>query len=223
MGQGFGPGAARPLTRRAGPRIWRRVTSLRVAVLLSGSGRTLQNLLDERARGALDVDPVLVVGSRADAYGLERARRAGVPWLVLRRKDFDSDAGFTEQAFAACRQVRADLVVLAGWLCLLCPIPDDFKGRVVNIHPALLPAFGGKGYYGDRVHAAVLAAGAAETGCTVHLVDDEYDHGEVLLQRRVPVLPGDDVHTLAGRVFEAEREAYPEALRALAARLRPRR
>lgn len=187
----------------------------RVAVLLSGSGRTLQNLLDLRDGGDLEVDPVLVVGSRADAYGLERARRAGVPWLVVRRKDFPTDVAFTEQVFAACRQAGADLVVLAGWLCLLCPIPSDFKGRVINIHPALLPAFGGKGFYGDRVHAAVLAAGATETGCTVHLVDDEYDHGQVLLQRRVPVLPGDDVHTLAARVFEAERLAYPEAIRRL--------
>lgn len=192
---------------------------LRVAVLLSGSGRTLQNLLDLRERGELDLDPVLVIGSRPDAFGLERARRAGAPWLVLRRKDFPTDAAFSQQVFGACRQARADLVVLAGWLCLLCPIPDDFRGRVVNIHPALLPAFGGKGFYGDRVHAAVLAAGATESGCTVHLVDDEYDHGQVLLQRRVPVLPGDDVHALAARVFEAERLAYPEALRALAARL----
>ncbi len=188
---------------------------LRVAVLLSGSGRTLQNLLDLREQGELDLDPVLVLGSRPDAYGLERARRAGVPWLVVRRKDFPSDAAFSQQVFGACRQARADLVVLAGWLCLLCPIPDDFRGRVVNIHPALLPAFGGKGFYGDRVHAAVLAAGATETGCTVHLVDDEYDHGQVLLQRRVPVLPGDDVHTLAARVFEAECVAYPEAIRRL--------
>lgn len=189
--------------------------ALRVAALLSGSGRTLQNLIDLRERGELDVDPVLVVGSRADAFGLERARRAGVPWLVVRRKDFHTDAAFTEQVFAACRQARADLVVLAGWLCLLCPIPQDFKGRVLNIHPALLPSFGGKGFYGDRVHAAVLAAGVAETGCTVHLVDDAYDQGQVLLQRRVPVLPGDDVHTLAARVFEAECEAYPEAIRQL--------
>lgn len=195
--------------------------SLRVAVLLSGSGRTLQNFLDLRARGDLPIDPVLVVGSRPDAYGLERARQAGVPWLVVRRRDFGGDAAgeaaFADVVFGACRQARADLVVLAGWLCLLRPIPADLRGRVVNIHPALLPAFGGKGFYGDRVHEAVLASGATETGCTVHLVDDEYDHGEVLLQRRVPVLPDDDAHALAERVFAAECEAYPEALRKLAA------
>lgn len=195
---------------------------LRLAVLLSGSGRTLQNFLDLRDRGDLPVDVVLVVGSRPDAYGLERARRAGLPWLVTRRRDFAADAEgqarFADVVFGACRQARADLVVLAGWLCLLRPIPADFRGRVVNIHPALLPAFGGQGFYGDRVHEAVLAAGVSETGCTVHLVDDEYDHGEVLLQRRVPVRPGDDVHALADRVFAAECEAYPEVIRRLAAR-----
>lgn len=189
---------------------------LRIAVLLSGSGRTLQNFLDLRARGDLPLEVALVVGSRPDAFGLERARQAGLPWLVARRRDFPADEDFTRVVFDACRQARADLVVLAGWLCLLRPIPADFRGRVVNIHPALLPAFGGKGFYGDRVHEAVLAAGATETGCTVHLVDDEYDHGEVLLQRRVPVLPGDDVHALADRVFQAECEAYPEVLRRFA-------
>ncbi|MCW8138791.1 MAG: phosphoribosylglycinamide formyltransferase [Planctomycetota bacterium] len=190
---------------------------LRVAALLSGSGRTLQNLLDLQARGDLDIDPVLVVGSRADAYGLERARRAGLPWLVVRRADFPKgpagDAPFSAVVFDACRRARVDLVVLAGWLCLLRPIPEDLRGRILNIHPALLPAFAGKGFYGDRVHAAVLAAGATETGCTVHVVDDEYDRGPVLVQRRVPVLPDDDAATLAARVFEAECEAYPEAIR----------
>lgn len=189
-----------------------------VAVLLSGSGRTLENLLEVRARGELPVDPVLVVSSRDDAYGLVRAERAGVPRVVLRRKDFAGVAPFTAAVFDACRAAGARVVLCAGWLCLLRPIPADFRGRTLNIHPALLPAFGGKGMYGDHVHAAVLAAGATESGCTVHQVDDEYDHGEVLLQRRVPVLPGDDVHALAARVFEAERAAYPEAIRRLLAR-----
>jgi phosphoribosylglycinamide formyltransferase 1 len=190
-----------------------------VAVLLSGSGRTLENLLELRARGELPIDPVLVVSSRDDAYGLVRAERAGIPRTIIRRKDFDGVVPFTDAVFAACRGAGARLVLCAGWLCLLRPIPADFRGRTLNIHPSLLPRFGGKGMYGDRVHEAVLASGATESGCTVHLVDDEYDHGEVLLQRRVPVLPGDDVHALAARVFEAEREAYPEAIRAAVARL----
>jgi phosphoribosylglycinamide formyltransferase 1 len=188
---------------------------LRGVVLLSGGGRTLQSFLDH---GVVEV--ALVIGSRPDAFGLERARRAGVPWLVARRKDFADDAAYTGFVFSAARQARADLVLLAGFLSLLCPIPDDFRGRTLNIHPALIPgAFCGKGYYGDRVHEAVLKAGATETGCTVHLVDDEYDHGEVLVQRRVPVLPGDDAHALADRVFQAELEAYPEAIRLIAERL----
>lgn len=194
--------------------------TLRAAVLLSGSGRTLQNFLDLRARGALDLDVPLVIGSRPDAFGLERARRAGLPWLVVRRKDFPSDEAFSEVVFRAADQARVDLVLLAGWLCRLRPIPDALRGRILNIHPALLPGpFGGKGFYGDRVHEAVLSSGARETGCTVHVVDDEYDHGPTVLQVKVPVLPGDDAHTLADRVFQAECQAYPEAIRQVGARL----
>ncbi len=186
----------------------------RAAVLVSGSGRTLEGLLEHAAAGTLPLEVALVVASRPDAFGLERARRRGVPARVVARRGAASTAAFTAEVFDACREAGAELVLLAGWLALLRPIPADFRGRVLNIHPALLPAFGGKGFYGDRVHAAVLAAGARETGCTVHLVDDEYDHGPVLLQRTVPVLEGDDVPTLAARVFEAEREAYPAAIRA---------
>lgn len=187
--------------------------TLPTAILLSGGGRTLQNLLVVRAAGQLPVEPVLVVSSNPDAYGLVRAAAAGIPTRVLSRKEAKDDAAYAEAVFGACREVGARLVLMAGWLKLLRPIPADFKGKVLNIHPALLPAFGGKGFYGDRVHQAVLDAGATETGCTVHLVDDEYDHGPVLLQERVPVLPGDDVHALAARVFEAECRAYPEAIR----------
>ena len=120
---------------------------------------------------------------------------------------------FGAEAFRAVEAARAELVVLAGFLRLVA-IPGPWLGRVLNIHPALLPAFGGKGFYGDRVHAAVLASGAEETGCTVHYVTNEYDKGPILLQRRIPVLPGDDVHTLATRVFEAEKLALPDAIRA---------
>lgn len=186
-------------------------------MLLSGSGRTLQNFLDRRERGELDLDVRLVVGSRPDAFGLERARRAGLPWLVVRRKDFADDAAFSDPIFRACAQARVDLVLLAGWLCRLRPVPPDLRGRVLNIHPALLPGpFGGKGFYGDRVHEAVLASGARESGCTVHVVDDEYDTGPIVHQVRVPVLATDDVHSLADRVFAAECEAYPEAIRRVA-------
>ena len=176
----------------------------RLAVLLSGSGSTLQNLLDRTADGRLAAQVVGVVSSRADAYGVERARRAGVPVVIAGKPNR------SETAFAAVRGWQADLVVLAGWLHLLA-VPPDFRGRVLNVHPALLPKFGGQGMYGRHVHAAVLAAGETESGCTVHLVDDTYDTGPVVLQRRVPVLPGDTPDTLAERVQAAEREAYPVA------------
>lgn len=175
---------------------------VRVGVLLSGGGRTLQNLLEQRATGRLPIDVVVVIADRADAFGLERARRAGIPAV------FERDPARIQQIL---REHRVELVCLAGYLRLF-PVGEAWAGRVLNIHPALLPRHGGKGCYGERVHAAVLAAGEAETGCTVHLCDDHYDRGEILVQKRVPVLPGDDVHTLAERVFAAECEAYPEAI-----------
>lgn len=179
---------------------------LRLGVLLSGTGRTLVNLCDEIAAGKLAAEIVIVIGDRPGALGLQRARAAGLPTFVTED---------TAATFELLRQHRVDLVCLAGYLRLL-PIAEDFAGRVLNIHPALLPKFGGKGMYGHRVHAAVLAARERESGCTVHLCDDQYDHGTILLQRRVPVLPGDDADRLAARVFAAECEAYPQAIRAWA-------
>ena len=175
---------------------------LKVGVLLSGSGRTLQNLLDRAAEGRLALEAVAVVADRENAFGLERARRAGIPTLYT--KDPGASLAFLDEhgAQACC---------LAGYLRLL-PIPETWRGRVLNIHPSLLPRHGGKGCYGDRVHARVLEAGDTESGCTVHLCDDRYDTGPVLVQKRVPVLPDDTVATLAARVFEAECVAYPEAI-----------
>lgn len=177
----------------------------RLGVLLSGGGRSLQNLIDRIAAGTLDAEIAVVISDRDDAGGIERAARAGVAHAVLR----DVSATFDE-----LRAHDVDLVCLAGYLRLLAPIPEDFARRVINIHPALLPKHGGKGYYGDRVHAAVLEAGESVTGCTVHYCDDIYDHGAAIVQRTVPVELDDDVHTLAARVFEAECEAYPEAIAA---------
>lgn len=179
--------------------------SPRLVVLLSGSGSTLQNLLDRCADGRLAATVVGVVSSRADVFGVERARRVGVPVVIAEK------AGRSETAFEAARQWDADLVVCAGWIHLLT-VPADFRGRVLNVHPSLLPKFGGKGMYGRHVHAAVLAAGETESGCTVHLVDDTYDTGPVVLQARVPVLPGDTPDSLAERVQAAEREALPSAI-----------
>ena len=188
---------------------------LRLAVLLSGSGTTLQNLLDRSADGRLPAQVVQVVSSRADAYGLSRAAAAGIPTAVVERKSCAAPEDFSARIFDCCRAAGADLVCLAGFLQLVL-IPDDFAGRVLNIHPALIPAFCGKGYHGRAVHEAVLAAGVKITGCTVHFADNEYDRGPIVLQRAVPVLDDDTPDTLAARVFAAECEAYPEAIRLFA-------
>jgi phosphoribosylglycinamide formyltransferase-1 len=189
----------------------------RLAVLLSGSGRTLENLLDRIAAGRLAATVAIVVASRPEVRGVDIARRAGVPVEVLPREG-RSTAAWSEAIFAACRSASAELVVMAGFLHLL-EIPADFAGRVINIHPSLLPAFGGRGFHGMHVHRAVLDRGCTVSGCTVHLVDNEYDHGRILLQRTVPVLPDDTAESLAARVFAAECQALPEAITLLAAGL----
>ena len=187
---------------------------MRLAVLISGSGRTLDNLLEQIAAGRLPASVETVVSSRADVRGVRIAERAGIPVTVLPPAGRPRDA-WSDEIFAACRAARADLVVMAGFLHLV-RIPADFTGRVINIHPSLLPAFGGQGFHGMHVHQAVLARGCTVSGCTVHLVDDEYDHGRILLQETVPVLPDDSPESLAARVFAAECRALPEAIRRIA-------
>lgn len=181
----------------------------RLAVFLSGSGRTLVNLHETITRGALRAEIALVVASR-ECVGATLARSLGLPTQVR-----EGDLSVAElDALLAVHAI--DWVVLAGYVRLL-PIPTGFAGRVVNIHPALLPDFGGQGMYGRRVHEAVLAAGRSVSGCTVHLCDDQYDRGRIVLQRTCPVLPGDTPETLAARVFQQECLAYPEALELLLA------
>ena len=182
---------------------------MRLVVLASGGGTTLQNLLDQTADGRLAARVVGVVSSKADAFAVERAASAGVPCVVVPKKPSED---FSARVFAAVRAFQPDLVCLAGWLHLL-QIPPDFRRRVLNIHPALLPAFGGPGMYGRHVHQAVLASGATVSGCTVHFADDSYDTGPILLQATIPVLEEDTPETLAARVFAAECEAYPAAIR----------
>jgi formyltetrahydrofolate-dependent phosphoribosylglycinamide formyltransferase len=188
---------------------------LRLAVLISGSGTTLQNLLDHIADGRLQAQIVLVISSRIDAFGLTRAEQAGIPTAIVLARDYASREEFSQRIFDLCRQAGVDLVCLAGFLQLI-RIPDDFQARVMNIHPALIPAFCGKGYYGERVHEAALAYGVKISGCTVHFADNLYDHGPIILQRTVPVLDEDKPETLAARVFEEECKAYPEAIRLFA-------
>jgi formyltetrahydrofolate-dependent phosphoribosylglycinamide formyltransferase len=189
---------------------------IRLAVLISGSGTTLQNLLDRTADGRLDARVVCVVSSRADAFGLERARRAGVPAAAVERRDCTSRSQFSGRILDFCRAHHADLVCMAGFLQLL-EIPPYFAGRVLNIHPALIPAFCGKGFHGPAVHRAALEAGVKVSGCTVHFADNEYDHGPIISQRVVPVLDDDTPEALAARVFAQECEAYPEAIALFAA------
>ncbi|MCZ7648875.1 MAG: phosphoribosylglycinamide formyltransferase [Planctomycetota bacterium] len=187
----------------------------KVAVLLSGNGTTLENLFQRGESGALPIQVVAVLSSRADAYGLERARRRGVPALVVERKRFVLPEEYSAALFEALAPYAPELVCLAGFMSLL-RIPPAYEQRILNVHPALLPAFGGKGYYGMKVHEAVLRHGCKVSGCTVHFVDNEYDHGPIVLQRAVPVLENDTPESLSERVQAAEREAYPEAIRLLA-------
>ena len=189
---------------------------LRLAVLISGGGTTLRNLIEKIAAGQLHAQIVLVVSSGAQAGGLEFARQAGIPAVIHARPSFDTDETFGQAVFDACRAQRVDLVAMAGFLKYV-PIPDDFAGRVMNIHPALIPAFCGQGFYGLRVHRAVLDYGAKLTGCTVHFVDNQYDHGPIILQCAVPVEDDDTAETLAQRVFAAECEAFPAAIGLFAA------
>jgi phosphoribosylglycinamide formyltransferase-1 len=193
---------------------------MNLAVLISGSGRTLKNFIDLAAEGELPIDIRLVISSSAQAGGLKFATEAGIPTLVIRRNDSPTGVGgdklYGDAIFSACRDAGVDFVAMAGFL-KLAPLPDDFVGRVVNIHPALIPAFCGHGMYGHRVHQAVLDAGVRVTGCTVHFVDNEYDHGPIIWQQPVPVFDDDTADTLAARVFEVEKEAYPHVLRLLAA------
>jgi phosphoribosylglycinamide formyltransferase-1 len=187
----------------------------RLAVLLSGSGTTLQNLLDHVASGDLPAAVAAVVSSNPAAFGLTRARNAGVPAHVVERKAAGSREEFSRRIFDHCRTANADLVCLAGFLQLLT-IPDDFRNRVLNIHPALIPAFSGKGFHGHHVHEAALEAGVKVSGCTVHFADNEYDHGPIVLQQVVEVRDDDTPESLAARVFEQECRAYPEAIRLFA-------
>lgn len=188
---------------------------IRLAVLLSGSGTTLQNLIDKQAQGELDVDIVCVIGSRQDAYGLERARKHGIPACVISPRSSASREAFSEAIWQEVRRHRADLVVLAGFMLLL-DVPPDYKNRIMNVHPALIPSFCGHKMYGHHVHQAVLDYGAKISGATVHFVDELYDHGPIILQDSVPVLSEDTADTLAERVQALERTLYPRAIQLFA-------
>jgi formyltetrahydrofolate-dependent phosphoribosylglycinamide formyltransferase len=185
--------------------------TMRIAVAVSGRGSNLEALLHALGPGA-PARVVLVLSNRTDAGALARAAEHAVPGEVLAEP---SDAA---DWLARLERHRVDLLVLAGYLELVPPeVVARYRGRILNVHPALLPAFGGKGMYGHRVHQAVLASGARESGATVHLVDEVYDRGAILAQARVPVLPGDDADRLAARVLEVEHRLLPAVVLAAAA------
>jgi len=184
----------------------------RVAVLLSGSGRTLDNLLACIARDELVIDIVGVISSRSGVRGLEIAQRAGLRTLVVPRAVARDPRLLSAEVRTFLEPTGVDLIALAGFLRRLEILPE-WRERIINIHPSLLPLFGGKGMYGPRVHEAVLESGMKVSGCTVHIVDEEYDAGPIILQRCVPVAEDDDAHSLGERIFAAECVAYPDAIR----------
>ncbi len=190
----------------------------RLALFISGTGGNALNLLRACREGRVQGLPVVGLASSAKAGGIARLEAEGLPMVAVVRKDFDSDEAYSEACYQAAEEAGAEFICLCGWLKKLT-VPLRWEGRIVNIHPGLLPRFGGPGMYGMHVHRAVLESGEAESGATVHLVDAEYDHGRILDQLRVPVLLGDTPEELQKRVYAAEMELFP---RALAAYLRER-
>ncbi len=188
---------------------------IRLGVLLSGSGRTLANILQEISTGKLSAEVVTVVSSRSTVKGVQIARDAKLPCHIIRTKDHPRVDDFSARLADVLNQANVDLAIQAGWLCYW-RIPDHYLGKVMNIHPALLPSFGGKGMWGHHVHEAVLAAGCKVSGCTVHFVNNEYDKGPIIVQRTCPVSEDDDPDALAARVFAQERLAYPAAIQLFA-------
>ena len=190
-------------------------TKLHIAVLLSGSGTSLENLLEKIDAGEVPAEVRVVIASKTKAFGLERARRRGIPALPIPRKQHPDVGEFNDAIHAVLEKYDIDLVLLLGFLSPF-ETRGRFEGRTMNVHPALIPAFCGKGFYGHRVHEAVLESGVKVTGATVHFVDAEYDHGPIVLQEGVPVEEDDTPDTLAARVQAAERRLVPEAVRLFA-------
>ncbi len=190
-------------------------STLRIAVLLSGSGTSLENLFEHIDSGAVPGRVEVVIASKEKAFGLERARRRGIPAVAVVRKRYPEVGAFNDALHAVLDGYDVDLVLLLGFLSPF-EMRGKFDGRTMNVHPALIPSFSGKGFYGHRVHEAVLESGVKVTGATVHFVDAEYDHGPIILQEAVPVQDDDTPDTLAARVQASERRLVPEAVRLFA-------
>ncbi|QLH54095.1 MAG: Phosphoribosylglycinamide formyltransferase [Candidatus Kapaibacterium sp.] len=190
---------------------------LRIGFLASHNGSNMQAIIDSIKRGELDAIPAVVISNNSNAFALERARREGIPAYHISSKQYPTEEELDKAILETLIKHNVNIVCLAGYMKKVGPkVLNYFKNRVLNIHPALLPKFGGKGMFGKFVHEAVLNAGEKESGCTVHLVDEIYDHGRILGQKIVPVYPDDTVETLAQRVLEQEHKLYPEVLQKIA-------
>lgn len=189
----------------------------KIACLVSGSGTNLQAIIDNIESGKLDARIVAVISNVPGAGALARAQKHSLPWFVANNKDFPTRQLFDRELATIIDRQEAKLICLCGFMRIFSPFfIDHYPGRIINIHPALLPSFGGKGFYGHKVHEAVLASGQKTSGCTVHFVDQEVDHGPIILQRSVPVLPDDTPDTLAARVLKEEHLAYSQAIAMIA-------
>lgn len=192
------------------------MTKIRTAVLLSGGGTTLQNLIDKSKAGLLPIDISLVVSSRADAYGLTRAAQAGIETATVASADYRVGAATDWDKMSAALNAlllprRFDLVCFAGFMCFY-HLPPELLGKALNIHPALLPAFGGRGMWGHHVHEAVKKSGVKISGCTVHFVSNDYDAGPIIVQKTCAITAADGAADIAAKVFQLECAAYPEAI-----------
>ncbi len=195
---------------------------IRLAVLLSGGGTTFQYIQDRIEEGRLDAKTVAVISSRADAFGLERAKKHGIPAVAVNRKDFQNHGRnaltlFNRKLIETLEPYSPDLIALAGFMSLLTPeFVQRWHGRIMNTHPALIPSFCGENFYGDKVHKAVVESGVKITGCTIHFVDEIYDHGPIILQSAVPVEDDDTYEDVARKVQAAEKPLYCEAIQMFA-------
>ncbi|MFH1422424.1 MAG: phosphoribosylglycinamide formyltransferase [Planctomycetota bacterium] len=189
---------------------------IKLGVLISGSGTTLQNYIDCIKAGTLNADIACLVSSSEKAYGLVRAKENNIPAVTIARKQYDTVEKFSEVIFKYLKEHGVELVTLAGYLKLI-KLPEKWRDKVMNIHPALIPAFSGEGWYGIKVHTAVVERGVKITGCTVHFVDNVYDNGPIIIQKAIPVFHTDTPEDVQKRVFEQEKIAYIEAINLFAA------
>src|SRR5690554_4122995 len=188
----------------------------RIGVLISGGGTNLQALIDYMKENKLPAEISVVISNRKDAYGLERAEQSGIPAIFIGKSDFKDNDEFNRAILDKLKEYKVDLIVLAGYLSILNKeFVESYKNRIINVHPSLIPSFCGMGFYGSKVHKAVLEYGVKVTGATVHFVDENADTGPIILQKPVMVMPDDDVESLQRRVLKIEHELLPKAVELL--------